>query len=198
MNSSFSAEMLKKRLQGRNLYLVGMMGSGKSSTGPHLAKELSYSFVDSDKVIEQVCGHPIPMIFDKEGEEGFRLIESKVLNAIGQRHSLVVATGGGVVTQTENWGVLHQGIVIWIDPGCNRLFTRLKSDPAGRPLLRDNDSFDKFEALLNAREKFYIEADLHLKVFDQNPSEVAKTIVRDLPLCLSPPEDLNAPQTISP
>ena len=198
MNSSFSSEMVSQRFGGRNLYLIGMMGSGKSSTGPHLAEELCYSFVDSDRVIEQVCGQPIPMIFEKEGEEGFRLVESQVLNAIGQRHSLVVATGGGIVTQSENWGVLHQGIVVWIDPGCDRLFARLKSDSGGRPLLQKNDSFDNFEAIVNAREKFYIEADLHLKVCDENPCQVAKQILDELPSILSSPGDLNAPRTISP
>jgi len=198
MTCSFGSEMLGSRLGGRNLYLVGMMGSGKSSTGPHLAQELSYGFVDSDKVIEEVYGEPIQIIFEREEEEGFRLLESQVLNAIGQCHSLVVATGGGIVTQTENWGVLHQGIVVWIDPGCHRLFTRLESDPGGRPLLQKNDSFDNFEALLIAREKFYVEADLHLKVTDENPLQVANEIVMKLSSILRPPEDLSAQQTISP
>ena len=112
---------LRKSLCGRNLYLVGMMGSGKSCTGPYLAKELSYSFVDSDKVIEEVCGLSIPEIFKRDGEEAFRNVESKVLNAIGQRHSLVVATGGGLVTRSENWGILHQGIVIWINRNHSRV-----------------------------------------------------------------------------
>ena len=196
MTGSFSSEKLGSRLGGRNLYLVGMMGSGKSSTGPHLAKELSYGFVDSDKVIEQVYGQPISIIFEREQEEGFRLLESQVLNTIGQHHSLVVATGGGIVTKAENWGVLHQGIVVWIDPGCNRLFARLESDPGGRPLLQQNDSFDNFQALLVAREKFYIEADLHLTVADENPLQVANQIVMNLPSILRPPEDLTGRQTI--
>ena len=136
MTDSLSSQSLGQRLGGRNLYLVGMMGSGKSSTGPYLAKELSYGFVDSDKVIEEVCGQSISVIFDQEGEEEFRLVESKVLNAIGQRHSLVVATGGGLVTRAENWGVLHQGIVVWLDPGQDRLFNRLASNPGGRPLFQ--------------------------------------------------------------
>ena len=196
MTGSFSSEKLGSRLGGRNLYLVGMMGSGKSSTGPHLAQELSYGFVDSDKVIEQVYGQPISIIFEREQEEGFRLLESQVLNTIGQHHSLVVATGGGIVTKAENWGVLHQGIVVWIDPGCNRLFARLESDPGGRPLLQQNDSFDNFQALLVAREKFYIEADLHLTVADENPLQVANQIVMNLPSILRPPEDLTGRQTI--
>ena len=90
---------LKERLSGRSIYLIGMMGSGKTSTGRPLAKRLGYGFVDADAVIEQVAGCTIPEIFERDGEAGFRSIESQVLNAISQRHSLVVATGGGVVTK---------------------------------------------------------------------------------------------------
>ena len=198
MTNFFDSKQLSQKLGGRNLYLVGMMGSGKTSTGPCLAKELSYGFVDSDKVIEEVCGQSISVIFNQEGEEEFRLVESKVLNAIGQRHSLVVATGGGLVTRAENWGVLHQGIVVWLDPGQDRLFNRLASDPGDRPLFQSNDSFDRFQALLIERKKFYIEADLHLKVLDESPLQVAKKVVRELQSILSSPEDPSAPQTISP
>ena len=88
---------LKQRLGGRSLYLVGMMGSGKTSTGRPLAEQLGYGFVDADAVIEQAAGCSIPEIFERDGEAGFRSLESQVLSAISQRHSLVVATGGGVV-----------------------------------------------------------------------------------------------------
>ena len=188
MTHSYDPKFLKKRLGGRNLYLIGMMGSGKSRTGPHLAKAMDYGFIDADKVIEQVCGMAISKIFETDGEEGFRIVESQVLNAIGQRHSLVVATGGGVVTKSQNWGVLHQGIVIWIDPAIERLFARLKSDPGDRPLLNSKPSFSEFESLLASREQFYVEADLHLQVKDETPNEVATQIVQRLPLILNSPE----------
>ncbi len=195
MTNSYSPQLLRKTLGGRNLYLIGMMGSGKSQTGPHLAKELSYGFVDADQVLEQACGQNISQIFEKDGEKGFRIVESQVLVAIGQRHSLVVATGGGVVTKSENWGVLHQGIVIWIDPGIDRLFQRLQSDPGDRPLFLKQNPLGEFEALSKARKKFYVEADLHLKVGDENPEQVAKQIVQNLPSILNSSEDPIAPQT---
>ena len=113
-----STPTLKQRLAGRSLYLVGMMGSGKTSTGRPLAERLGYGFVDADAVIEQAAGCSIPDIFDRDGEASFRSLESQVLSAISQRHSLVVATGGGVVTQPENWGMLHSGIVIWCARCC--------------------------------------------------------------------------------
>ena len=188
MTHSDDRELLKKRLGGRNLYLIGMMGSGKSRTGPHLAKSMDYGFVDSDKVIEQVCGQPISKIFETDGEQGFRIVEAQVLNAIGQRHSLVVATGGGVVTKSQNWGVLHQGIVIWIDPGIERLFERLQADRGDRPILDNKPSFSEFESLFTSREQFYVEADLHLKVEDETPNGVASLIVQRLPSILTSPE----------
>ena len=130
---------LKERLSGRSIYLIGMMGSGKTSTGRPLAKRLGYGFVDADAVIEQVAGYAIPEIFERDGEAGFRLIESQVLNAISQRHSLVVATGGGVVTKPENWGQLHSGIVVWLDVDRAQLIERLRDDSTQRPLLQQPD-----------------------------------------------------------
>ena len=100
-----STPSLRQRLGGRSLYLIGMMGSGKTSTGRPLAEQLGYGFVDADAVIEQAANCTIPEIFERDGEEGFRSLESQVLSAICQRHSLVVATGGGVVTQPTNWGL---------------------------------------------------------------------------------------------
>ena len=122
-----STPTLKQRLAGRSLYLVGMMGSGKTSTGRPLAERLGYGFVDADAVIEQAAGCSIPDIFGRDGEAGFRSLESQVLSAISQRHSLVVATGGGVVTQPENWGMLHSGIVIWLDVVPDQLLQRLNA-----------------------------------------------------------------------
>ena len=109
-----STPSLRQRLGGRGLYLIGMMGSGKTSTGRPLAERLGYGFVDADAVIEQAAGCTIPEIFERDGEAGFREIESQVMSAICQRHSLVVATGGGVVTQRKNWGLPPSGF--WIRP----------------------------------------------------------------------------------
>ena len=187
---------LRTRLGGRNLYLVGMMGSGKSSSGRPLAQQLGYGFVDADPVIEQAAGRTIPEIFQQDGEAGFRSLESQVLQAIGQRHSLVVATGGGVVTRPENWGVLHQGLVIWLDPGKERLLTRLKQDATQRPLLQTDDPAAGLEALLQERIPLYREADLHLTVADQSAEQVAAMVLEAIPTILKPDQGApSAPQT---
>ena len=191
-----STPTLKQRLAGRSLYLVGMMGSGKSSSGRPLAQQLGYGFVDADPVIEQVAGRPIPQIFCEDGEDGFRVIEAQVLQAIGQRHSLVVATGGGVVTKPENWGVLHQGIVIWLNPGRDKILARLQNDSTLRPLLQTESPDEALDSLLEARTPLYAEADLQLSVGDQSPEQVATMVLDSLPSILTPASGgPGAPQT---
>ena len=178
---------LKERLSGRSIYLIGMMGSGKTSTGRPLAKRLGYGFVDADAVIEQVAGCTIPEIFQRDGEEGFRLIESQVLNAISQRHSLVVATGGGVVTKPENWGQLHSGIVVWLDVDQAKLIERLRNDSTQRPLLQQPDPEAALENLLQQRRPLYGEADLTVVINDETPDAVADGILQLLPTLIQDP-----------
>ena len=182
-----STPTLKQRLAGRSLYLVGMMGSGKTSTGRPLAERLGYGFVDADAVIEQAAGCSIPDIFDRDGEAGFRSLESQVLSAISQRHSLVVATGGGVVTQPENWGMLHSGIVIWLDVVPDQLLHRLNADSTVRPLLQTTDPEAALNALLNERRPLYSEADLTVVINDETPEAVADGILQLLPSLLKDP-----------
>ena len=171
---------LNKNLGGTNVYLVGMMGSGKSKTGPYLAKSLGYRFVDQDDVIEQVAKLSIAEIFQDEGESSFREIETQVLKEIGQRHSLVVATGGGVVTCIENWGILHQGIVIWINPIRERLIERLKGDSDKRPLLEKENLIASLDKLMKDRHRYYDESDLKIFVDQETPEEVAQLILQAL------------------
>ena len=182
-----STPTLKQRLSGRSLYLVGMMGSGKTSTGRPLAERLGYGFVDADAVIEQAAGCSIPEIFERDGEAGFRSLESQVLSAISQRHSLVVATGGGVVTQPENWGLLHSGIVIWLDVVPDQLLHRLNADSTVRPLLQTSDPEAALNALLNERRPLYSEADLTVVINDETPEAVADGILQLLPSLLQDP-----------
>ena len=182
-----STPTLKQRLAGRSLYLVGMMGSGKTSTGRPLAERLGYGFVDADAVIEQAAGCSIPDIFDRDGEAGFRSLESQVLSAISQRHSLVVATGGGVVTQPENWGLLHSGIVVWLDVVPDQLLQRLNADNTVRPLLQTADPESALNELLNERRSLYAEADLTVVINEETPETVADGILQLLPSLLKDP-----------
>ena len=183
---------LRQRLEGLNLYLVGMMGSGKSTAGRHLAELLGYRFLDADSSIEQVAGRPIPEIFAREGEAGFRQLEAAVLNQIASWHSLVVATGGGVVTRPENWGQLHQGVVIWLDAPEALLLERLSGDPTPRPLLQADDPAARLQALVAERRPLYGQADLHIVQDGRPADQVAAQILEALPRVLK--ERTAAPQ----
>ena len=128
---------LAQRLAGLNVYLVGMMGAGKSAVGRPLAKALGYRFLDADTALEQAAGRSIASLFAEEGEASFRELETTVLDRMAAFHSLVVATGGGVVTRPVNWGHLRQGVVVWLDAPETILVRRLKADSTPRPLLED-------------------------------------------------------------
>ena len=182
-----STPTLKQRLGGRSVYLIGMMGSGKTSTGRPLAERLGYGFVDADAVIEQAAGCSIAEMFQRDGEPEFRALEKQVLNSISQRHSLVVATGGGVVTQKENWGLLHSGIVVWLDVIQEQLLKRLQSDTTVRPLLQTVDPEAALNELLAERKALYAEADLTVVINDEPPEAVADGIVQLLPGLLKDP-----------
>tara|TARA_Y100001968_G_scaffold123664_1_gene112673 strand:+ start:33794 stop:34321 length:528 start_codon:yes stop_codon:yes gene_type:complete len=163
-----------------------MMGSGKTSTGPILSKNLGYSFVDIDSLIEELAGMSINEIFQKDGELAFRKIESQVLHVVGQRHSLVVATGGGLITSPENWGVLHQGIVVWLDVALNNILLRLKGKTQQRPLINNSESMEvEITRLIEERYKYYVEADMQLKISDETSEEVAELILEKLPSILN-------------
>jgi shikimate kinase len=154
---------LKKQLKGLNLYLVGMMGAGKSSTGTALAEALGYQFFDTDTVLEAAAGQTIPEIFAQQGETAFRQLETQVLAELSAYKQLVIATGGGIVLQQENWSYLHHGIVIWLDVPTEVLKQRLAGD-RGRPLLQVNDWEATVERLHQQRKHLYAQADVQVTV----------------------------------
>lgn len=136
----------KLRMQMENIVLIGMPGSGKSTIGQLLAKELGKQFVDADTAIVQQAGMTIPEIFSKDGESGFRAIETQVLAQLGKQSGLVIATGGGCVTREENYPLLHQNGTIYC---LNRALDRLPTD--GRPLSQAG----KLEEMYRIRKPLY-------------------------------------------
>lgn len=175
---------LAHRLAGLNLYLVGMMGAGKSAVGRPLAQALGYRFLDADTALEETAGRSIPEIFAEAGEEGFRALESAVLNELARWHSLVVATGGGVVTRPENWGHLRQGVVIWLDAPEDLLLQRLNADPTPRPLMASPDPAARLQQLLAERRPLYAQADLQIVQDGRGPAQVAQQVLEALPSIL--------------
>ena len=178
---------LTKRLQGLNVYLIGMMGAGKSAVGRPLAAALGYRFLDADDALEQVAGRTIPEIFATDGEAGFRELETAVLGQIAGWHSLVVATGGGVVTRPENWGHMRQGVVVWLDAPAPLLLQRLRADSTPRPLLQEGDPGARLGELLTQRQPLYAQADLRVQQAGASPAQVAQQVLADLPAILKDP-----------
>jgi shikimate kinase len=141
----------------RNLFLVGMMGAGKTTVGRQLAKRLGKTFVDADKEIETRTGVRVAVIFDIEGEAGFRRREAEVLEQLTALGDIVLATGGGAVLDPRNREQLKsRGFVIYLHAQPQDLWQRTRNDKS-RPLLQGSDPRGRLEALYAERDPLYRE-----------------------------------------
>ncbi len=177
---------LRKQLQGTNLYLVGMMGAGKSTVGQLLAQAISYRFFDTDSVIERAAGQSIQQIFATTGETEFRQLETQVLAELSAYTCLVIATGGGIVAQRQNWSYLRHGLIIWLNVPVEILYSRLKRDTI-RPLLQTTDPLATLQLLLQERRHLYAQSDVEIQVQAGDTAEqVAERILVEIPQILKP------------
>lgn len=175
-------------LKGSNLYLIGMMGAGKTVVGRLLAKELNYRFFDTDVLIEQLAGQPVTQVFAETGEPAFRELESQVLADLSAYKNLAIATGGGIVLNRINWSYLRHGIVVWLDVPIEVLYTRLKSNTT-RPLLMNTDPLAKLQGLLEQRQHLYAQADAQVTVLaSDSPEQVAIRVLQKISQILRPEE----------
>lgn len=166
------ASLVKLPFQ-RPVYLVGMMGAGKTTIGRALARKLGWQFVDLDHELESRCGVKVSIIFDIEGEQGFRKRESAVLDECTRRPGIVLATGGGAVLDPENRRLLSErGVVVYLRASVDELFRRVERD-RNRPLLQTDNPRQRLQELLEQREPLYEEvADL---VFDTGNCPISQT-----------------------
>ena len=178
MERNFTNGLIKE-LRGRSIFLIGMMGSGKSSTGPVLAEILKYKYVDLDVLIEKLTKKTIDKVFSEEGEEYFRDLETQCLQEIIKLPSVVVSTGGGVVLKKENWGILRQGIIVWLDINKEIVLNRLNSKDNLRPLLKGN-IYEKYEEIFQTRKDIYAQADLRVEINNEGVKNVAEKILNAL------------------
>lgn len=178
MERNFTNGLIKE-LRGRSIFLIGMMGSGKSSTGPVLAEILKYKYVDLDVLIEKLTKKTIDKVFSEEGEEYFRDLETQCLQEIIKLPSVVVSTGGGVVLKKENWGILRQGIIVWLDINKEIALNRLNSKDNIRPLLKGNLDI-KYEEIFETRKDIYAQADLRVEINNEGVKNVAEKILNTL------------------
>ncbi|BDA45154.1 Shikimate kinase [Coccomyxa sp. Obi] len=177
-------------LNGTCLYLIGMMGSGKSTVGNLVASLLGYQILDVDGLIQDKTGRSVPQIFAEEGEQSFRDLETQVLQELMTTKDAVVSTGGGAVIREENWGYMSQGVVIWLTGPAELLSRRaLQDGTKSRPLLSANSSgstegqdeyaatLAKVTRILGEREHLYARADLHISlgVSPEDPGEHGAT-----------------------
>jgi len=172
----------------RNIFLIGLMGAGKSTVGRYTARILGLPFEDSDRVIEDRAGVAIPVIFAQEGEGGFRVREKKVIRELTAKSGIVLATGGGAVIDPENRQLLRaRGYVIYLRAPVAILVARTAHDHH-RPLLQDIDRTARLQQLLEIREPLYQEI-AHL-ILDTGTNSVRR-VVREL---LQHLEKISGPQ----
>lgn len=140
-----------------NIFFVGLMGAGKTTVGRVLAKHLGKNFYDTDHEIERRTGVNIPLIFELEGEGGFRKRETSIIEELSQMDNIILATGGGAVLAAENRQYLKQnGTVIYLRANVNELWHRTRNDKS-RPLLQTADPRAKLEQLFKERDPYYRE-----------------------------------------
>ncbi|MEE4638139.1 MAG: shikimate kinase [Wenzhouxiangella sp.] len=138
-----------------NVILIGPMGSGKTTVGKALAPRLGLEFIDLDQQIEQRCGVEVSLIFEIEGEQGFRAREQAMLAELSTRQGMLLATGGGSVLDPANRQMLRSaGLVVWLQTGVDQQLRRLARDQR-RPLLRAPDRRERLEKLAAERDPLY-------------------------------------------
>jgi shikimate kinase len=140
-----------------NIFLVGLMGAGKTTVGKHLAAELGKTFHDTDREIERRTGVKISLIFEIEGEAGFRAREAQVVDQLTQLSNVMLATGGGAVLDADNRKHLaHRGVVVYLHGQPKDLWHRTRHDKS-RPLLQGSDPLEKLHSLYRLRDPLYRE-----------------------------------------
>ena len=159
------------------------MGAGKSTVGKLLAKKLGRRFLDADHVIEDRCGVKIPVIFEMEGEDGFRKREAQAIKDITAEHDVILATGGGAVLLPENRQFLSErGTVIYLHAKPSELWHRTKGGE-GRPLLKNGDAKKILENLYAIRDPLYREiADYVIETGKPSVNQLVNTLIMQLEL----------------
>ncbi|SOB76650.1 shikimate kinase [Marinobacter sp. LV10R510-11A] len=162
----------------KRVVLIGPMGAGKSTIGRMLARELGYRFLDSDRIIEARCGANIPWIFDVEGEGGFRLRETAMLDELSAEPESVLATGGGAVMRAENHPLLKKdAVVIYLRTSIEQQVERTRKD-RNRPLLQNDDPEGVLRRLFAVRDPLYTElADIIMYTDRKSPRLVVRQLV---------------------
>lgn len=171
-------------LNSRRLYIIGFMGSGKTTAGKKLASMLGWSFIDLDKKIEEHTGEKIAELFSLYGEDYFRNVEAEVLRKLKTLTDTVISTGGGTPCHGDNMDfMLENGLTLYLKLTPAQLKSRLSQSDGERPLLKDitDGSLQHFiENKLNLREKYYSRAEIHFEGFDIDYTFLYSSVKKNL------------------
>ena len=163
----------------KNIYLIGFMGAGKTTIGKELAKALGCAFIDTDDRIEQEQGRKISEIFEKDGEQAFRDMETELLRRLQEsKEEFVLSIGGGMPVREENRALLRAiGTVVYLKTSKEEIIRRVSGD-TNRPLLQGGALEEKVTSLMNARESIYTET-MRVEVVTDGkyPEALAKEIL---------------------
>lgn len=181
MHDMQSNQSNNRKFQSGNLFLVGMMGAGKTTVGKLLSQQLGRTFVDSDEEIQQRTGVTIAHIFDVEGEAGFRQREASVIQYLVKRDNLVLATGGGAVLSEQNRDALRgNGLVVYLKSTVHDLWQRTRHD-RNRPLLQTADPRARLKELYEQRDPLYTQvADLVIPTGKQSVHSMVLQLQQEL------------------
>jgi len=166
----------------RNIFLVGLMGAGKTTVARQLARRLGKTFYDTDHEIERRTGVRVQVIFEIEGEPGFRARETQMVDSLTALQDIVLGTGGGVVLKPDNRALLAaRGFVIYLRAQPRDLYQRTRHDKS-RPLLATDDPLAKLEELQRVRDPLYREvADLIVDTGRQSVGTLVDQLLKRLP-----------------
>ncbi len=163
---------------GKNIVLVGFMGTGKSSVGNRLAQKLNKRFIDMDKEIELLLGMTIPRIFKVYGEKRFRSEEKLLVAKLCKQEDCVISTGGGIILEEENLAALREdGVLVRLNAKPEDLWERISRKKENRPLLKKHSSINDMIALMQEREKYYSQAHLTIDTSSKELDQVVDEII---------------------
>jgi shikimate kinase len=170
--------MLLKLKQTPGIYLVGFMGSGKSTVGKVLSDELGWNYYDLDQVVEKAAGASVQEIFDTRGEAEFRKLETaalrKYVNVIKTGHPHVLSLGGGTITIPENFDLaINHGVIVWLDTPLEVIERRIAAE-THRPLARDPE---RMRQLFYERRDIYAKCDYHIETGEDEPLAIVYKIL---------------------
>ncbi|NOZ61580.1 MAG: shikimate kinase [Calditrichaeota bacterium] len=165
----------------KNIYLIGFMGSGKSTVGPLLAKKMNRAFFDTDEWIINETGKTIPEIFAEDGEQFFREKEREAIQIVCKFKNMLVSVGGGAVVDSSNWLTLKKsGLMVYLQCDANEILNRVKND-LNRPLLSQaEDRLEKITSLLTQRAPIYEKADIIIDANNLTPELIAEKIYQKI------------------